>query len=101
MKKSHWPIRSLAFLVLGGNLLQESKFTLTVAPNPPNGIFKINISQAGTEIPIFDSLGKTIFHQQVNTQETYIDLLVSPSRIYFLQAWNGREVVSRKVVVER
>ncbi|MCH6235253.1 T9SS type A sorting domain-containing protein [Cognataquiflexum rubidum] len=80
---------------------EESKFSLTVYPNPSNGIFKINLSQAGAEISIFDSTGKPVFHQQVQTQETFIDISDFPSGIYFLQAWNGREVVGKKVVVER
>jgi hypothetical protein len=74
---------------------------LTVAPNPSNGIFKVNLSQADTEIHIYDAMGKTIFHQQVQTHETYIDLSAFPSGIYFLQVRNGREVVEKKVVVER
>jgi hypothetical protein len=74
---------------------------LTVAPNPSTGTFKIDLSQADTEIPIFDAMGKSVFHQQVETQETCIDLSGFPSGIYFLKAWNGREVVGKKVVVER
>lgn len=87
--------------VISINCPQASKFSLTLAPNPSNGIFKINLSQAGSEIHIFDTIGKTIFYQQVETQETFIDLSGFPSGIYFLQAWNGREMVGKKVVVER
>ncbi|WP_420839745.1 T9SS type A sorting domain-containing protein [Aquiflexum gelatinilyticum] len=50
---------------------------------------------------IYDTMGKPIFHQQFQTQETFIELFRFPSGIYFLQAWNGREVVGKKVVVER
>jgi hypothetical protein len=80
---------------------QEAKFSLTIAPNPSNGIFKINLSQSGAEIHIFDAMGKPVFHQHFETQETFIDISRFPSGIYFLQAWNGREVVGKKVVVER
>ncbi|MCH6235255.1 T9SS type A sorting domain-containing protein [Cognataquiflexum rubidum] len=69
---------------------------MTVAPNPSNGIFQINLSQAGIEIHIFDSMGKPIFQQQVETQETFIDLSGFPFGIYFLKAWNGREVVGER-----
>jgi len=44
---------------------------------------------------------KPVFHQNIETKDTLIDLSGSPSGIYFLRAWNGREEVSRKVVVER
>jgi len=74
---------------------------LTLAPNSSNGIFKINLSQAGTEIHIYNAMGKPVFHQNIETKDTLIDLSDFPSGIYFLRAWNGREEVSRKVVVER
>jgi hypothetical protein len=32
---------------------------LTFAPNPSNGIFKIDLSQPGSEIHFFDAMGKT------------------------------------------
>jgi hypothetical protein len=72
------------------NCLEDSKFSLTVYPNPSNGIFKISLSQAGAEIHIFDAMGRPVFHQQVETQQAFIDLSRFPSGIYFLQAWNGR-----------
>ncbi|MCH6200012.1 hypothetical protein MMU07_10485 [Aquiflexum sp. LQ15W] len=43
---------------------------------------------------------KSVFHQQVETHEAFIDLSRLPSGVFFLQAWNGREVVGKKVVVE-
>lgn len=80
---------------------QESKFSLTVFPNISNGICKTNLSQANSEIHIFDAMVKSVHQQQVETQETFIDLSRFPSGIYFLQAWNGRSLVGRRVVVER
>jgi hypothetical protein len=42
-------------------------------------------------------MGKPIFHQQVQTEEAFIELSGLPSGVFFLQAWNGREVKSKKV----
>ncbi|WP_255737339.1 T9SS type A sorting domain-containing protein [Cognataquiflexum nitidum] len=68
--------------------------------NLSDGIFQINLSQSVTEIPVFDAMRKSVFHQQVETHEAFIDLSRLPSGVFFLQAWNGREVVGKKVVVE-
>jgi hypothetical protein len=75
MKKSHCPNEVSGFFGLRGEKpLQKSKFSLDLSLNPSNGIFKINLSQPSTEIPIFDAMGKPVHQQQVDTQETFIDL---------------------------
>lgn len=77
--------------------------SLTVYPNPSNGIYKIQMSKAVGEIKltVLDLNGKVILEKQSNSKVEQIDLSDKPAGIYILQL-SSTEIgtVSKRLVRE-
>lgn len=77
---------------------EESVKSLSVAPNPANGIFNLsNLYGTNIRFTVFDATGKTVLDEteanEINNEHT-IDLTKSPSGIYLLKVVIGHKSVS-------
>jgi PKD repeat protein len=86
----------------------NSVFAMSVAPNPNNGIFKVDIqSFQGDDITItvIDPLGHIVYEEQdfsVNDKtDTTIDLSGMREGIYFLNLKNSNQTIFRKIVIRK
>jgi type IX secretion system substrate protein len=80
----------------------ESPDQLNICPIPANEFTVINWKLgAGDEIRIADALGKTLFTKKILSPASDFRLLTSTFQngIYFLSVQTGREVVTKKIVV--
>ena len=86
------------------SLLKEG---ITLFPNPTNGNFAVitNLMYSqDIKIRIYNSLGKSVFSESINNvKENKIDVDMSEhaNGIYFVEINNGREKVSKKLILLR
>lgn len=85
-----------------GSTLSTSEFdlnTISVSPNPTNGIFRINGLNQTMEVSIFDYLGRLVFSTQVSPEDNTINLSTNSKGIYILQLKNETSEITKKVVL--
>lgn len=64
--------------------------TITVFPNPSNGIFQLQqASNEALRLMVHDIHGKQVWHSKINDFSTQIDLAFLSSGIYFLTCQQG------------
>ena len=79
--------------------------TVTVYPNPSNGIFKIEMEDvtgqmADGDIEVYNSLGKLVFSSELHTTTYTLDLRSKSKGIYFIKVITDDRVYSQKVIIE-
>jgi hypothetical protein len=83
-----------------GNFIDE----FMVYPNPVNTILNIKITQSlpvnPINIVIFTPMGNRVIEQQINSQESKIDLSYFPKGFYFLQINSEVESKTFKIIKE-
>ncbi len=73
---------------------------ISIYPNPSNGIFTLNSSISNGEIFIYNLMGELVFQSQLNSPAFTIDLSNEASGIYFVHVNTGKELFTRKVIVQ-
>ena len=77
----------------------EENVVNSIYPNPSEGMF--NISGENIEsIEVYDITGKLVMQQQVNANNTTIDLTNKAKGVYTLKSYNGNNVSVSKLIVE-
>lgn len=77
----------------------EENVVNSIYPNPSEGMF--NISGENIEsIEVYDITGKLVMQQQVNANNTTIDLTNKAKGVYTLKSYNGNNVSISKLIVE-
>ncbi|GAB5564779.1 MAG: hypothetical protein Wins2KO_18420 [Winogradskyella sp.] len=79
--------------------------TLAIYPNPNNGSFNVQFSNAieATEIGVFDVRGRLIFNKTYNVSGDFnqnIDLGQVQSGVYLVKVNNGKNTVTKRFIVE-
>ncbi len=73
---------------------------MTVYPNPSSGCFRILLpDEVNSSIKIFDSTGKLIYYDRMNSGLTEISEKLRPG-IYFLLVQSDKKTGSQKIIVE-
>jgi len=73
--------------------------TVSIHPNPSNGIFTIKSDQNIDHIKVMNSVGKKIYKQTENMNE--IDLSHLPKGVYFISAHTSKKtIITRKIVIQ-
>jgi hypothetical protein len=77
--------------------------TLSVSPNPSNGIFNLKVAQsAGFErFEVLNASGQIITEQVITDPLTRIDLSAQPTGLYYLRAYNNEVVEIRKILITK
>lgn len=77
---------------------------LEVYPNPNKGIFRIEWTEKQQEeqaLDVVDMMGKTVFSMPQFRNRMTVDLSGQPSGIYFLRFKSGKEIVTKKLIVNK
>jgi hypothetical protein len=73
---------------------------ICIYPNPSGGKFTIEMGALSSSIEIFNQLGEMIYSSQLLQQTTKeIDLSDAPKGLYLLKIIAGKELITRKLVV--
>ena len=89
------------------NVLSSTEFlsnNFSIAPNPNNGTFKINLKEALSDysIEIFDVTGRNVFERSYNNQdlEQSISLKGNAAGVYFINIKSQSAILTKKIIVE-
>ncbi len=82
----------------------QELMSVSVYPNPSNGIFNINIEDVqstmyNVQCKVFDITGKEIYNNIITNNQSTINIMHLPSGIYFLQVCNEQVRIVKKVVI--
>jgi len=72
--------------------------TISIYPNPSNGIFTLNSQSAKGEIYIYNLLGEVIYKSKMNSSVSRIDLSEHANGIYFVRIISSSEIYSGKLL---
>lgn len=72
---------------------------VTVAPNPNNGVFRLNNLHGGAKVVIYNSVGQQVYLTEVTGSGLTIDLSDKPKGVYMVQVVD-REVYRDKIVIQ-
>ncbi|HFA49784.1 MAG TPA: T9SS type A sorting domain-containing protein [Bacteroidetes bacterium] len=93
----------LFFLNYGEKESTKKPPGIHIYPNPSTGVFYFNLVQEEVfKVHIYDARGRLINVQPAFHQKDYmIDLRSYPTGVYFLKLTQGRETVTKKLVVSK
>jgi len=78
-----------------------SEINFSLYPNPSNGIFTLQSDEEITSIEICNTLGETIFNQQISKSSNHlIDLSSQSKGIYFVKIMIGGKSAVQKLVIQ-
>ncbi|MEO0470547.1 MAG: DUF4397 domain-containing protein [Bacteroidota bacterium] len=97
---------SVSFSFVGSARLAEELADLVLYPNPSTGSIQLdipaNLQQESLSIQILNTMGQTVFTQNLDGAVSYrLDLDSLPDGIYILNLQSRQEEVSRKLVIQR
>jgi MAM domain, meprin/A5/mu/Secretion system C-terminal sorting domain/SprB repeat len=77
--------------------------TLTVAPNPSQGIFNLEMTTdaAFEHFEVYNAAGRMILNQPISQRNTVVDLSAQPVGVYYLRAFRGEAIEIKKIVITR
>ena len=82
------------------NTLSSSDNDIAIYPNPNNGYFTINFSEAATgNISIYNSIGQVIYVQSIDNQLEWQPKEALAKGVYLLKINIGHENITRRIVV--
>lgn len=86
------------------NTIAGTDNSLSLYPNPNNGVFSISLKNAVgiSEVEIYNALGEKVYATSSFKLQTTneIDISASPKGIYFVKINDGTRVYDRKIVVQ-
>lgn len=89
-------------LIEEGSTLSIHEFDLnsiSVSPNPTDGIVRVNGLNQAMEVQVLDYLGRLMFSKQVTPEDNTIDLSTNSKGIYMLQFKSETSELTKKVVL--
>jgi plastocyanin len=93
---------SFCFTISGLELNENALNTITISPNPSNGIFSINSANLDiieVEIEIYNLQGTVVYKASTFANES-IDLCQQPKGIYLLKVKSGNKVLTNKIILD-
>jgi plastocyanin len=93
---------SFCFTISGLALNENALNTITISPNPSNGIFSINSANLDiieVEIEIYNLQGTVVYKASTFANES-IDLCQQPKGIYLLKVKSGNKVLTNKIILD-
>jgi hypothetical protein len=81
--------------------LDEEKSSISIYPNPSNGIFVIELDVISKyDVTVYNVLGQTVLSTSTNTMITAIDLSSFDKGIYTVELKDEEAIYTEKVIVE-
>ncbi|MBW6483757.1 MAG: T9SS type A sorting domain-containing protein [Vicingaceae bacterium] len=78
----------------------ENNSSISIFPNPTNGIFTISSTEEINEVEMFNALGKAVYSKKVTSKNITINLTPFPKGIYLVQIKTNTNSVTKKIVYE-
>jgi hypothetical protein len=75
--------------------------SISIFPNPSNGIFTIQCAINISDLEIINAYGEKCISTTVNSQQETINLSSQPNGIYFLQLKTDQGVLNKKIVLQK
>ncbi len=72
-----------------------------IYPNPAQQTFTVELSQENFDLIISDLTGRKIYEQKNISGKTQIDSRSFISGIYFVQATNGKNILNKKLIINK
>lgn len=75
---------------------------ISIYPNPSSGIFTIEVKEKNTSVKIFNMLGDEVrgINTISNKEKISVDISRYAKGMYYVRALNGKNTVTRKIVIE-
>jgi uncharacterized delta-60 repeat protein len=75
--------------------------SISIFPNPSNGIFTIQCAVNISDLEIINAYGEKCIATTVNSQQETVNLSSQPNGIYFLQLKTDQGVLNKKIVLQK
>jgi uncharacterized delta-60 repeat protein len=75
--------------------------SISIFPNPSNGIFTIQCADKILDLEIINAFGEKCITTTVNSQQETVNLSSQPNGIYFLQLKTDQGVLNKKIVLQK
>jgi uncharacterized delta-60 repeat protein len=75
--------------------------SISIFPNPGNGIFTIQCAVKISDLEIINALGEKCFTTTVNSQQETVNLSSQPNGLYFLQLKTDQGILNKKIVLQK
>lgn len=79
----------------------ETQSTLSIYPNPAKETVTIGNVPSGSTIRIMDMLGKQVYNNQASATKEIINIDIFTNGIYLIQIETSRQIVNKKLVVNK
>jgi hypothetical protein len=78
----------------------SNRESVSIFPNPSNGIFTLNSKITKGEVSIYNVMGEIVFQSAINSTTSTIDLSGQANGIYFVQMISDSKIYSAKLIKE-
>lgn len=81
----------------------QNNFSLTIVPNPSNGVFNIKLDKtivSGFSAVVRDIMGRIIYAEETTSNETQVDLSSQDAGVYFVSVDANNTSSTQKVVLK-
>jgi len=83
----------------------DKDITISIVPNPSNGLFFINVSgmEGATELQIYSVSGQLVYNEMLDGNSLTnksIDLEAYPTGMYFVRMINNKNSYTKKIIIE-
>lgn len=93
------------FTILSTGIGEKATAGFFISPNPSNtGVFNVDLANTGSKtiITIYNIIGKTVFVKEVtSTSKLLVDLSDQANGSYFVTFKNDKEVITKKVIINK
>ena len=94
-------IDTISTLTNNINTTYNKSFSIDVFPNPNYGDFYINITPGDFwDLQIVDSIGRVVYVEIINSNESLIPINYMPSGTYFVRVFNDKNTFTKKIIVQ-
>ncbi len=80
--------------------LSNSQTHAFIYPNPNTGKFVVEITDIGSELTVFNSLGSLIYTKTLSSSQTEVDLRNNPKGVYFVYINRSGIPIVHKVIID-
>lgn len=106
--RSGWgTIRNFTTAALRNADLSAGASSLSIYPNPGDGFFHVSgegLEASAITLHVINTIGQEVFTQTLTTSEgeciSTIDLRSLPKGIYIVQAFNGKQSITKRIIIQ-
>lgn len=83
-------------------VIENDDYSTKVYPNPTSKIISVSLSQNVTSLKLYDTKGKIIIEQEMNTNKAQMNIETVQSGVYNLRIdlANGKKPITKKIIIQ-